>query len=60
MGLWRSVKQKMTEKEEEEEWDEIEKAAEEILKANSRKIVKRTKKNKKSKANRKTKDCGCK
>jgi hypothetical protein len=60
MGLWKTVKRKMTEKEEEEEWDEIEKAANEILKANSRKIVKRNKKHKKSKVNRNIKDCGCK
>lgn len=60
MGLFGKSKK---EKEEEEEWDAIELAASEIIKHNSgvKPLSKsRKKKSKKSKTNRKTKDCGCK
>lgn len=61
MGLFGKSKK---EKEEEEEWDAIELAANEIIKHNSGSVKPlsklRKKKSKKSKAKRKTKDCGCK
>jgi hypothetical protein len=54
MGFWKSKK----EKEDEEEWDNIEQATAEILKHNSKEVKKinksRKKKKSKSKTNRKT------
>jgi len=61
MGLFGKSKK---EKEEEEEWDAIELAANEIVKHNSSSVKPlsklRKKKSKKSKTNRKLKTCGCK
>lgn len=57
MGFFKSKR----EKEEEAEWDDIEKATNEIIKQNSKPNVKelRRKRRTKSKAKRKIKGCGC-
>jgi len=49
------------EKEEEAEWDTIEKAANEIIKYNTKQDIKelRRKRRSKAKSKRKTKGCGC-
>ena len=50
MGFWKSKK----EREEEKEWDEIEKMAGDILKHNPKETKSRKKRGKKSKSKRKT------